>query len=204
MASSSDVERNDIYGIETPESSNKRVRKYVYSQFERSPKSFFMEWDINKMLIEDGKVWSMPVIVPKIAIFMQKTTTRTTTDCKLFIETVHSASTRLKALREKKYNVHRNVTEYTLLMVITNSDVKKPLNDDAIQEIVHRFNREKNKITFDLRLFNILNYIIETTITSKGKSVYRLNICHDSFFNDNVQQFFPMSYRYLSFLKNIK
>jgi hypothetical protein len=201
MAASSEREKQDIYGIETPESSNKRVRRYVYSQFKKNPKSFFLEWNINKMLIDDGKKWSMPEIIPKVAIFMQKTTTRSNTDCKLFIETVHSAATRLKSLREKKYNVHRNVTEYSLLLVITHDDVKKSLDDESIQEVIHRFNRERNKITFDLRLFNMLNFVIEKKLELKDRCKYRLNICEESFFNDTVQTFFPMSFRYISLLQ---
>lgn len=201
MSASSDSERHDIYGIETPESSNKRVRRYIHTQFKDNPKSFFLDWNINKMLIDDGKVWSMPEIIPKIAIFMQKITTKTSTDCRLFIETVHSATTRLKALREKKYNVHRNITEYTLLLIITNSDPKKPLSDESIQEITHRFNRERNKITFDMRLFNMLNFVIERKLKLKDKCPYLLNICDESFFNDTVKMFFPMSFRYISLLQ---
>ncbi len=198
MAALSKKETERVYGVEQPEDSNRRVRQYIHRYFKNNPRSFFLEWNRHKMLIDDGKQWSVPTFVRKVSVFMQQTTIRGQTDSKLFIEVTHSALMRLKTLRAKKYSAHRTTNKYALLMIITNVDPTVTLDDDGIREIFKTFNRDKKNGSFDQRLSNLAYYIVENSLSDDKQ--YKLHVCRDSFFNDDVRRFLPFTHHYLSYL----
>jgi hypothetical protein len=191
-------EADHIYGIEPPEVSNRRVRRYVHRYFKHSPKSFFLEWNRKKMLIDDGKKWCMPTFIRKVSVFMQKTTVRGHIDYKIDIKVIHSSLVELKTMRAKRSNAQKASNQDSLLMVITHGNVQRSLDDDAIRNLIKIFNRDKKSTSLDHRLLNLVYNVIESQF-HKTKQ-YKLNICKNAFFNDTIKRIFPNTYRYLSFL----
>lgn len=80
MALTRKREYNVISGIEDPEESNKRIRKYLYKQFKDNPQKFFLEWDKRSIIIENSHQWAFPKPINKIAVFLSYTTSKPKTE----------------------------------------------------------------------------------------------------------------------------
>ena len=64
---------NLISGIEENDDRRKRIRSYLAEHFKEDPKSFFLEWPVKDMIIQDGCKWRYPEIVTKLALFLDVT-----------------------------------------------------------------------------------------------------------------------------------
>ena len=82
-------------------------------------------------------------------------------------------------------------------MSIHNHDIEKDIAESDISEVFKSFNREKNKITYDQRLFNMLFFIIDSISNNDQK--FTIYVRKNAFFNDNIKKnLLPISFDYLS------
>lgn len=61
---------NLISGIEESDKTEKRIKSYLYDKFKNDPKLFFLEWDMNDMLISDGHKWTISEEIKKVCVFL--------------------------------------------------------------------------------------------------------------------------------------
>lgn len=122
----------------------------------------------------------------------------TVKNIRILLDVVHSPTDQLKNyITKKNKNNNKKETKYYLLMSIHNHDIEKDISESDISEVFKSFNREKNKITYDQRLFNMLFFIIDSISNNDQK--FTVYVRKNAFFNDNVKKnLLPISFDYLS------
>lgn len=117
---------------------------------------------------------------------------------RILIDTIHSAHDQFKSycLKKSKTNNKRD-NRYYLLMSIHNHKSTQPLPDSHIADLLKAFNREKIRTSFDQRLRNLLEFVVNSIKNNEKK--YQIAVRKDVFFNKNIKDtILPESYAYLA------
>lgn len=119
-------------------------------------------------------------------------------NARILIDEVHSPLEQLKNYQSKKTKSNqRKQNYYILLMSIHNHNIEKDIPEDDIHEINKSFNKDKNKISFDERLYNLLFYLIESIINKDNK--YKICVKQKNFLQSQiVEKILPKSHKYIT------
>lgn len=201
-----EIEKKRIYdivtGIENPDDSNKRIRRFLFDYFKKKPESFFLVWDKHDMLISKAEQWIKPERISKIAIFLQLISEKTKDNTidhhsfKIIMEVNHSTLEVCNNYNQKKNTKLNRNNKYILIMSFHNDDINKSISDHDISFIFKEFKQDKS-LSFDHRLLNVLIYLIDSIAIKKEKK-FKIFI-RDIFWHDKKieESFLPLSHQYL-------